>query len=82
MENENIMLEEENVETYEETENSGHGGLTLVAGVILVGGAVAGILYKNRKKLEARKIEKLRKKGYVIYDPTEEDDSVSDETEE
>lgn len=81
-ENEKVMLDEEEiVDTYEETEESGHGVVgALIAGAVIVGGAVVGILYKNRAKLEAKRIEKLRKKGYVIYNPeTEGSNLESDE---
>lgn len=37
-------------------------------GLLAVGG-VAAILYKNRSRFEERKVEKLRKKGYIVYDP-------------
>lgn len=80
-ENEKVMInDEEIVDTYEETEESGHGALgALVAGAVIVGGATAGILYKTRAKREAKRIEKLRKKGYVICNPEDVDtDSESD----
>ena len=37
-------------------------------GLLAVGG-VAAVLYKNRKRFEERKVEKLRKKGYIVYNP-------------
>ena len=77
MENE-IMVNEELVNAgLEETcdaENSANGVAgKLIAGAVIIGvGAVAAFIYKNRAKLEERKIEKLRKKGYVIYKENEE----------
>lgn len=82
MENE-IMVNEELVNAGLEeicnTENSGKGiAGKLAVGAVLVGaGAIAAIVYKNRAKFENRKIEKLRKKGYVIY---KEDEAFEAET--
>lgn len=57
------------VENIEAPVNSGNGIMgAVVAGVgIAVVGAVGAFVYKNRDRFEARKIEKLKKKGYVIY---------------
>lgn len=61
-------FENSEVEVYDETEKSGNGILGLVIGAVVVGaGTVAALAYKNRNKIEEKKIEKLRKKGYVIY---------------
>lgn len=71
MENEIMETNElENTEVIEdyESECTGGGLGKLVAGIGVV--AVAGLAafaYKNKAKLEERKIERLRKKGYVIY---------------
>jgi hypothetical protein len=80
MEMENEMEEFEDCEIQETTENSGNGILgKVLLGTVLAGGAVAAILYKNRKKLEAKKIERLRKKGYVIYKPEEDMEEIEDQ---
>lgn len=57
------------VENIEAPVNSGNGIMGAVAaGVgIAVVGAVGAFVYKNRDQFEAREIEKLKKKGYVIY---------------
>lgn len=76
MENNEIMeIEEvetaEEVEVEETTENSSKRNFKkLLIGAAIVGVAGA-IVYKNRAKFEKRRIEKLRKKGYVIYAPDE-----------
>lgn len=57
-------------ESLEETSNGIAGKLAV--GAVLVGLGVAAVLYKTRDWREARKIEKLRKKGYVIYMPEPE----------
>ena len=88
---ENAIVEDDEVEnevvTYDEpycSEKKG-GALPLV-GIALLGvaGAVGIVIHKNRAKLEERRIEKLRKKGYIItkVDVTDEDDSESEETED
>ncbi len=71
MENEILVNEELNneIETVcEEIETSG-GGSKLLVGALIAGvaGLVAFAYNKNKTKLEERRIEKLRKKGYVIY---------------
>lgn len=60
------------VENIEAPVNSGNGIVGAVVagvGIAVVGavGAVGAFAYKNRDRFEARKIEKLKKKGYVIY---------------
>lgn len=62
----------EEVVIYEdpETSNGGCFGKLLLAAVA-VGTTVAVVLHKTKDKREAKKIEKLRKKGYVIYTPDE-----------
>ncbi len=66
--------------------SNGVGGVVPLVGIALlaVGGAVGALIYKNRAKIEERRIEKLRKKGYVItkVDVIDEDDSVSEEDED
>ena len=75
MENKEIMNVEE-IETEEEmevteTETSGKSKLKkFVIGAAIVG-IGAAIICKNRDKIEARRIAKLRKKGYVIIAPDE-----------
>ena len=50
-----------------------------VAGaVVVVGGAVALYAHKTKDKRKAKQIEKLRKEGYVIYEPVVEE-PVSEE---
>ena len=68
------LNEVENTEANEEIvapENSSNGIVGAIVGGALVAGA-AGIgllLNKTKDKREARKIEKLRKKGYTIIAP-------------
>lgn len=63
------------VEVNEEPETSGNGILGLIAGgLVVAAGATAVVLHKTKAKREAKKIEKLRKKGYVIISPEEADE--------
>lgn len=66
--NENELQEIEATEDYESERSGGGFGKLLGAGLI-AGIVAAGVVaYKKvQPKLESRKVEKLRKKGYVIY---------------
>lgn len=69
MEMETEMDQETGLMEYEDTGYEG-GGKKLVAGVAILAGvaAIGGFAYhKCKDKLEERKIEKLRKKGYVVF---------------
>lgn len=80
--NEEMILQETTEElntevenTHVDSENSGGGilgkvVLGLVAGAVAVGVAV----WKNKDKLEARRIKKLEKKGYIITKPSDTGD--------
>lgn len=62
-------------------EESGNGlGLKIGLGLAIAGGILGGLAYKNRKKIEKRRVEKLRKKGYTIIEPVEAE-FVEDEEE-
>lgn len=81
MEENNVMetnVFDTEIDEYVPEERRGNGilGKVLIGAGIVTAGAVA-IYLKNKKKIEERRIEKLRKKGYVIIDP----DNVCDETE-
>lgn len=68
----NIEMGTENTEdvtVYEmEPETSG-GGLVKILAVVGLGVAAAGaaLWHKNKDKIEEKNIEKLRKKGYLVY---------------
>ena len=80
MNNNEVMIEETvNACENSDTQNYGLIGKILV-GVIGLTVACAGTLaYKNRDRLEKRRIEKLKKKGYVVY---KSDDMLEDEVSE
>lgn len=87
----NIEMGTENIEdvtVYEmEPETSG-GGLVKILAVVGLGVAAAGaaLWHKNKDKIEEKNIEKLRKKGYLVYKADEVEDADGfedvDETEE
>lgn len=80
MEVENEVEEFEDYEIQETPERSGNGILgKVLLGTVLAGGAAAALLWKNRNKLEAKKIERLRKKGYVIYKPEVDMEEIEDQ---
>ena len=84
MENAEIMnnqelevLNEYEVAEMQDEETGGKGFLGIAIATVIAG--VGVFLYKRSKKAEERKIEKLRKKGYVIYTPEEVEDSIKEE---
>ena len=83
---ENEETENEVVAYDEPCDSERKGGIAPLIGVALLtaGGIVGTLIYKNRAKLEERRIEKLRKKGYMItkIDVIDDDDSVSEEDED
>lgn len=84
MENEILegIVEEDFENVNEETDNSGGQVLAILGiGALAIGAGVAAFIYTQRDKIEQKRIEKLRKKGYVIFkqeDPDSEDDLVED----
>ena len=74
-ENMTVFEENENLEVAENEncEDSGKGilGKILVGAVIAAGAGVGAALYKNRDKLEQRRIAKLEKKGYRVFKAAE-----------
>lgn len=77
---ENGIVEEN--EVYDEVpEESGNGvAVAVVIGIgIAVAAGVGTLIYKSRDKIEARRIAKLEKKGYIITKPEVVDDENSDD---
>ena len=80
MEERNEIMETNNntgVTVNEETKSSGGG---LIAGAVLLGAAacvgIGTLVCKGKGKIEQKRIENLRKKGYVIYHEDEVEDVV------
>ena len=69
---ENIELMEPEVYEMEPEEESGIGLGKLALGTALVAGGIGVLCYKFRDKIEKRRVEKLRKKGYVVLEPEED----------
>lgn len=81
------LLYSERSKQNERSEESGDGVSLLVVGAVMIVaagvGAIGALLYKNRAKLEERKIKRWEKKGYVIYKPeTPSEVKVSEDCEE
>ena len=70
---ENIDVTEPEVYEMEPEEESGIGLGKLVLGTALVAGGIGALCYKFRGKIEERRVEKLKKKGYVVIEPVNED---------
>ena len=69
---ENIELMEPEIYEMEPEEESGIGLGKLVLGTALVAGGIGVLCYKFRDKIEKRRVEKLRKKGYTVIEPEED----------
>lgn len=68
------------VEVYEEAEKAGSGIIgKVILGLVAVGIGAGALVYKNRDKIEERRIRKLEKKGYVISRPEQNDVADSEE---
>ena len=65
-------------EVYDEPEESGIGLGKLVLGVGLVAGGIGILCYKFKDKFEEHQVKKLKKKGYVVIKPEDEDDIFED----
>lgn len=79
--NNNEVMIEETVDVCEnsDTQNYGLIGKILVGVIGLTVAGAGALAYKNRDRLEKRRIEKLKKKGYVVY---KSDDMLEDEVSE
>ena len=61
-------------EVYDEPEESGIGLGKLALGVGLVAGGIGILCYKFKGKFEEHQVKKLKKKGYVVIKPEDEDE--------
>ena len=66
-------------EVYDETEESGISLGKLALGVGLVAGGIGILCYKFKGKFEEHQVKKLKKKGYVVIKPEDEDDIFEDD---
>ena len=74
------IIENDVDDVNEETDNSGVQTLVILGvGALAIGAGVAAWLYTQRDKIEQKKVERLRKKGYVIYKPESIEDGNSEE---
>lgn len=65
-ENVNDIEEIEEVETAPEGSGVVEVAAIVVGAVVAVGAGIGALVYKNRDKIDEWRINKLRKKGYVI----------------
>ena len=65
-------------EVYDEPEESGIGLGKLALGVGLVAGGIGILCYKFKGKFEEHQVKKLKKKGYVVIKPEDEEDIFED----
>ena len=66
-------------EVYDEPEESGISLGKLALGVGLVAGGIGILCYKFKDKFEEHQVKKLKKKGYVVIKPEDEDDIFDDD---
>lgn len=84
MKNVNEITEEIEVMDYipeEESDGSNLGAIVAGIGVCAVLG-VSAWAYKHRTKLEAKRVERMRKKGYICYKPEVVKDEACDTEDE
>lgn len=79
----------ENCETVAKIGSRNFLKLGVVLGtVVAVGGVIAIVVHKNKSKINEWRAEKLRKKGYIVFERTDseqedvEEDEVVESTEE
>ena len=65
-------------EVYDEPEESGISLGKLALGVGLVAGGIGILCYKFKDKFEEHQVKKLKKKGYVVIKPEDEEDIFED----
>lgn len=65
-------------EVYDEPEESGISLGKLALGVGLVAGGIGILCYKFKGKFEEHQVKKLKKKGYVVIKPEDEEDILED----
>ena len=74
------IIENDVEDVNEETNNSGVQTLVILGvGALAIGAGVAAWLYTQRDKIEQKKVEKMRKKGYIVYKPESIEDVNSEE---
>ena len=66
-------------EVYDEPEESGIGLGKLALGIGLVAGGIGFLCYKYKGKFEEHQVKKLKKKGYVVIKPEDEEDIFEDD---
>ena len=66
-------------EVYDEPEESGISLGKLALGVGLVAGGIGILCYKFKDKFEEHQVKKLKKKGYVVIKPEDEDNIFDNE---
>ena len=74
------IIENDVDDVNEETDNSGVQTLVILGvGAFAIAASVAALLYTQRDKIEQKKVERLKKKGYIVYKPESIEDSNSEE---
>ena len=74
--NENEIVEEEDVCEAQEDSGSGILGKIVIGLGVAAAAGIGALVYKNRDKIEARRIARLEKKGYVITKPEADDEDL------
>lgn len=78
MNEEMVVMNEEEVEVYDEEPKASGGKFAKLAIIgAIVGAGAIGVLHKTKNKRKERQIKKLEDEGYVVQKPQDDDGEMT-----